>query len=204
MGELDSTTIAVGRGNDIQIVRRIRALNSLGILYGVFILHLGFYMAFDEYKVIGNRSILADPRDPGMRDRINHLVKKREAFRPFAPAVTAEAAHRYFEIAPEDVPLFAHMLFVARVRASERPRFPAVTHVDGSARVQTVAREESPRFWQLLDAFETLSGAPMLLNTSFNVRGQPIVCTPEDAIDTFLRAQLDALVIGDYLVVGSS
>jgi carbamoyltransferase len=155
-------------------------------------------------RALGNRSILADPRDPGMRDRINHLVKKRESFRPFAPAVTAEAAHQYFETAPEDVPLFAHMLFVARVRASERPRFPAVTHVDGSARHQTVARAERPRFWQLLDAFGTLSGAPMLLNTSFNVRGQPIVCTPEEAIDTFLRAQLDALVIGDYLVVGSS
>jgi carbamoyltransferase len=92
------------------------------------------------------------------------------------------------------------MLFVARVRAAERERFPAVTHVDGSARVQTVARDENPRFWQLLDTFGRRSGVPMLLNTSFNVRGQPIVCTPEEALDTFLSARLDALAMGSAVV----
>jgi carbamoyltransferase len=164
---------------------------------------VGWFQGAMEFgpRALGNRSILADPRDPEMRDRINTLVKKREAFRPFAPAVVAERAHEYFEIVPEDASLYAHMLFVARARATERARFPAVTHVDGSARVQTVAREENPRFWQLLHAFGDRTGVPMLLNTSFNVRGQPIVCTPEEAIDTFLQARLDALVMGNYVVV---
>jgi carbamoyltransferase len=164
---------------------------------------VGWFQGAMEFgpRALGNRSILADPRRPEMRDRINQLVKKREAFRPFAPAVTAERAPDYFEIAADEVKLFSHMLFVAQVRAAERTRFPAITHVDGSARVQTVAREENPRFWQLLQAFGDRSGVSMLLNTSFNVRGQPIVCTPEEAIDTFVDAQLDALVIGNYLAV---
>jgi carbamoyltransferase len=164
---------------------------------------VGWFQGAMEFgpRALGSRSILADPRHPEMRDLINRLVKKREAFRPFAPAVIAERAPEYFEIGPDDVKLFSHMLFVAPVRLAERARLPAVTHVDGSARVQTVAREENPRFWQLLHAFGERSGVPMLLNTSFNVRGQPIVCTPEEAIDTFLRAQLDALAIGNYVVV---
>jgi carbamoyltransferase len=167
---------------------------------------VGWFQGAMEFgpRALGNRSILADPRDPGMRDRINRLVKKREAFRPFAPAVTAEAAPQYFEIARNEVRLFSHMLFVAQVRAAEKPRFPAITHVDGSARVQTVVNEENPRFWQLLDTFGKRTGVPMLLNTSFNVRGQPIVCTPEEAVDTFLRAQLDVMAIGDYVVVRRS
>ncbi len=151
-------------------------------------------------RALGNRSILADPRDPMMRERINSLVKKREGFRPFAPVVTKEAAARIFEIAPGDEDTYAHMLYVTHVRAQYRERLPATTHVDGSARVQTVGEEQNPRLWQLLREFEKLSGLPVLLNTSFNVRGQPIVCNPREALDTFLFANLDLLVAGNLLV----
>jgi natural product biosynthesis luciferase-like monooxygenase protein len=151
-------------------------------------------------RALGSRSILADPRDPTMRDRINALVKKREAFRPFAPVVAQEAAAGIFEIKPGDEETYAHMLFVTHVRPDYRSKLPAITHVDGSARVQTVSEEQNPRLWKLLNEFGSLSGIPVLLNTSFNVRGQPIVCTPEEALDTFLKAKLDLLVLGDYLV----
>jgi carbamoyltransferase len=152
-------------------------------------------------RALGNRSILADPRDSDMRRRINHLVKKREEFRPFAPAVTAETAVQYFDIHLGEEPTYAHMLFVAQVRKPYQRQLPAITHVDGSARVQTVQRKDNPRFWGLLNAFGKVAGMPILLNTSFNVRGQPIVRTPEEAVDTCLAARLHALAIGNYLVV---
>jgi len=155
-------------------------------------------------RALGSRSILADPRDPAMRDKINALVKKREGFRPFAPVVTQEAASRIFEIPPGEEPAYAHMLYVTRVRPEFRDKLPATTHVDGSARVQTVAREQNPRLWQLLVEFEKLSGLPVLLNTSFNVRGQPIVCTPQEAVETFLAANLHVLVAGDLVVLPRS
>ncbi len=151
-------------------------------------------------RALGSRSILADPRDPGMRDRINRLVKKREGFRPFAPIVTREAARQYFDIAPGDEASFAHMLYVTPVLPVHRAKLPAITHVDGSARVQTVLEADNPRLWKLLKAFEGVSGRPILLNTSFNVKGEPIVCTPAEALNTFRNAQLDLLVMGDYLV----
>ncbi len=151
-------------------------------------------------RALGSRSILADPRHPGMRDRINGLVKKREGFRPFAPIVTSERADEYFEIATGEEETFAHMLYVTQVLSNYRQRLPAVTHVDGSARVQTVSREHSPRLWQLLKAFEQVTGLPILLNTSFNIKGEPIVCTPQEALNTFRNAHLDVLVLGDYLV----
>jgi|CXWL01.1.fsa_nt_gi carbamoyltransferase len=163
---------------------------------------IGWFQGRMEFgpRALGNRSILADPRDPTMRNRINRLVKKREEFRPFAPAVTAETATQYFDICAGEESTYAHMLLVAKVRKRYQEQLPAVTHIDGSARVQTVAQGDHPRFWQLLNAFGQISGVPILLNTSFNVRGQPIVRTPQEAIDTFLNAQLDALVIGDFLV----
>ncbi len=136
-----------------------------------------------------------------MRDRINSLVKKREGFRPFAPAVAMEDASRIFDIAQGDEATYAHMLYITHVRPEYRVKLPATTHIDGSARVQTVAKEHNPRLWQLLKEFEKLSGLPVLLNTSYNVRGQPIVCTPQEAVDTFLFAKLDVLVAGNYLVV---
>lgn len=151
-------------------------------------------------RALGNRSILADPRDAEMRSRINKLVKKREGFRPFAPAVTVEAASQFFEIDKGDESSYAYMLLVTQVRAAYREKLPAITHVDGSARVQAVSKEDNPRFWTLLNEFNRVSGIPVLLNTSFNVRGQPIVCNPTEAVETFLFANLDVLVMGNYLV----
>jgi len=163
---------------------------------------IGLFQGRMEYgpRALGNRSILADPRDPTMRDKINALVKKREAFRPFAPVVTKEAAPRYFDIPEGEEDAYAHMLLVTQVRAAFRDQLPAITHVDGSARAQTVSRENYPRLWALLRSFEEVTGLPILLNTSFNIKGQPIVCTPAEALDTFLFARLDLLILGNFLV----
>jgi len=151
-------------------------------------------------RALGNRSILGDPRDAKMRDHINELIKQREEFRPFAPAVPLESASEYFEIAEGKERYYPHMLFVAQTRPEHRNRLAAVTHVDGSARLQTVDEEENPRFWALLKQFEQITNLPVLLNTSFNLRGQPIVRDPVGALETFVVSNLDALVIGDYLV----
>jgi carbamoyltransferase len=152
-------------------------------------------------RALGNRSVLADPRSAEMRTKINALVKKREEFRPFAPAVLGHRAEKYFDLREKDAHIFAHMLFVADVRPEYRELLPAVTHVDGSARVQTVFASENPRFFALLEAFERQTGLPILLNTSFNVRGQPIVRTAGEAVATFLEAGLDALVMGQHFVI---
>lgn len=164
---------------------------------------VGWFQGRMEFgpRALGSRSILADPRNAGMRGRINQLVKKREEFRPFAPAVTAEGAAQFFELREGEESTHAYMLVVAPVRTAYREQLPAITHVDGSARIQTVAKEDHPRFWRLLNEFGKISGMPILLNTSFNVRGQPIVRTPAEAIDTFLAAQIDMLVIGNYVVL---
>jgi len=147
-------------------------------------------------RALGGRSILADPRDPAMRDHLNLHVKHRENFRPFAPSVVAEAARDWF-LGPEDSP---YMLLVQEVRPDKRALVPSITHVDGTARVQTVRREVKPRYHALLEAFGRRTGVPMLLNTSFNVRGEPIVCTPGDAIRCFLGTNIDHLVLGDLLL----
>ena len=167
---------------------------------------VGWFQGRMEYgpRALGNRSILADPRDPTMRDKINALVKKREGFRPFAPVVTKEAAAKYFEIQEGEEDTYAHMLLVTQVRSAFRDKLPAITHIDGSARVQTVSRENYPRLWALLRSFEELTGLPILLNTSFNVKGQPMICTPAEALDTFLFARLDLLVLEDFLVSSNS
>jgi carbamoyltransferase len=152
---------------------------------------IGWFNGAMEFgpRALGARSILADPRHPGMRDRINALVKKREAFRPFAPAVLEECARDYFELG-HAAPF---MVETCQVRSSLD--LPAVTHVDGSARPQTVSATTSPRFHALLRAFERRTGCPILLNTSFNQRGEPIVCTPMDALACFVRNDLDCLVL---------
>jgi len=152
-------------------------------------------------RALGNRSILADPRDPEMRNRLNQLIKKREGFRPFAPAVLAEKAAEFFEVKPGDTQLYEHMLCVTQVQKKYRDKLPAVTHVNGSARVQTVSKTENQKFWNLINEFGQITGIPVLVNTSFNVKGQPIVCTPKEAIETFLFAKLNVLVLGNYLVV---
>jgi carbamoyltransferase len=167
---------------------------------------LGWFQGRMEFgpRALGNRSILADPRPADMRTRVNMLIKKREGFRPFAPAVIAERASEYFQLEAGDEETFAHMLLVVPVRPAHRASLPAITHVDGTARVQTVTRSTNARFYEVLKAFEARSGVPILLNTSFNVKGQPIVCTPTEALDTFLAARLDALVIGDFIVTAGA
>jgi carbamoyltransferase len=166
-------------------------------------------------RALGNRSILGDPRNPDMQKRLNLKVKFREGFRPFAPSVLEEDVADHFEldrpspymllVAPvrheqqrpfppglQDAPLYDRLYF-------QRSHLPAVTHVDYSARIQTVSRSTNPRYWELLQAFKTLTGCGVLVNTSFNVRGEPIVCTPDDAYRCFMRTDLDFLVIGDYV-----
>ena len=145
-------------------------------------------------RALGNRSILADPRDVATRDRVNRL-KGREPWRPLAPSVLAERAGDFFELRGES----PFMLFAARVRPPARGRIPAVVHVDGTARPQTVRRNANPRLYELLQAFERRAGVPVLLNTSFNAAGEPIVCSPRDAIRSFLSMRLDVLVLGDHI-----
>ncbi len=147
-------------------------------------------------RALGNRSILADPRDPRMKDRVNARVKHRQGFRPFAPVVLREKAHEYFE-GDEESPF---MLLVKRVRPEAQSRIPAIVHVDGTARVQTLTEEQNPRLHALLRAFEERTGVAVLLNTSFNLRGQPIVEHPIDAVDCFLGTHLDALVLHDWIL----
>ena len=144
-------------------------------------------------RALGSRSILADPRDPTMRDRINSLVKKREAFRPFAPAVSAEQAHTWFDIEPgTELP---YMIMIVNVRERHRATLPAITHVNGTARVQTVSAKDNRDFHSLLKEVGKMTGREMVLNTSFNVKGQPIVNTPREAIDTFLGTGIEFLFL---------
>jgi carbamoyltransferase len=157
---------------------------------------LGWFHGRMEFgpRALGARSILADPRLAGMRERVNTMVKKRESFRPFAPAVLEHRSRDLFEL---DHPS-PFMLETCRV--TPRMDLPSVTHVDGSARVQTVTERVSPRFFRLLAAFERKTNCPVLLNTSFNMRGEPIVCTPDDALLCFMKSGMDALVLEDFVI----
>jgi carbamoyltransferase len=146
-------------------------------------------------RALGNRSILADPRRPDMREIINTKIKFREKFRPFAPSILEEALHAYFVDAVPD----PFMIQVYPVQPAKRAVIPAVTHVDGSGRLQTVNRQTNLRYWKLLKAFAALTGVPVLLNTSFN-ENEPIVHRPAEALDCFLRTRMDALVLGEYVV----
>ncbi len=147
-------------------------------------------------RALGRRSILANPCDPHAKQRLNERVKRREGFRPYAPAVLRSRAAEFFELL-DDSPF---MLLAARVREEKRALLPAVTHADGTARVQTVGRDTNPELWGLIEEFDKRSGVPMVVNTSFNLRGEPIVCTPRDAIDCFRRSEMDCLVLERCLV----
>ena len=149
-------------------------------------------------RALGHRSILADPGHPEMRDRINAMVKMREAFRPFAPAVTIEEVDRWFSVPPRTALPF--MILTVDVRPEYQPELPAITHVNGSARVQTVSADDNGDFHQLLRAVGQTTGREMVLNTSFNVKGQPIVNTPEEALDTFLGTGIEFLFLENRLV----
>jgi carbamoyltransferase len=179
---------------------------------------VGWFQGRMEYgpRALGNRSILGDPRDPEMQKKLNLKIKYREGFRPFAPSVLLEDAEHYFDL---DTPS-PYMLLVAPVQqercntpsdAAEetddifqrlyhlRSDIPAVTHIDYSARIQTVDRAINEKYWQLINAFKQKTGYGLLVNTSFNVRGEPIVCTPEDAYRCFMRTEMDWLVIGNHV-----
>jgi len=145
-------------------------------------------------RALGNRSIVCDPRRADMKDILNRKIKRRESFRPFAPSVLKEYVSEWFE-EDGDVPF---MMQVYQIRQEMRARVPAVTHVDGSGRLQTVYRETNPRYWRLIDEFRRISDVPMVLNTSFN-ENEPVVCLPIEALDCFLRTNMDVLVMGDWL-----
>jgi carbamoyltransferase len=161
---------------------------------------LGWYRGRMEFgpRALGHRSILADPGHPEMRDRINAMVKMREAFRPFAPAVSLEQVQDWFEV-PKGLEL-PYMIMTADVRPEHRAALPAITHVNGSARVQTINKKDNPEFHALVQAVGKVTGREMVLNTSFNVKGQPIVNTPREAIDTFLGTGIEFLFLENTLV----
>jgi len=158
---------------------------------------LGWFQGRAEWgpRALGNRSILADPRRSDMKDVLNARIKHREMFRPFAPSILAEATGEYFE---KSYPS-PFMTQAYSVRPEKRSAIPAPTHVDGTGRLQTVTQEANSRYWRLIHEFGNLTGVPVVLNTSFN-DNEPIVCTPEEAIDCFLRTKMDVLVLGNLLV----
>ena len=151
-------------------------------------------------RALGNRSILADPRKPEMKDIVNRKIKFREPFRPFAPSVLAEAVSGYFDLPAGSESPSRFMLVVPPVRAERRREIPAVTHVDGTGRLQRVEDSANPMYAELIRTFGKITGVPVLLNTSFNLRGEPIVNTPAEAHSTFQRSEMDALVLGHCLV----
>jgi carbamoyltransferase len=158
----------------------------------------GWFQGQSEFgpRALGHRSILADPRDAEMKDKLNKRVKHRQAFRPFAPIVLAERAHEIFD-GDQDSPF---MLMAKNVKPEWRDKIPAVVHVDGTARVQMVRPEHSERLHRLLKEFDALTGVPVLVNTSFNVKGEPIIETPQDALDCFLTTGIDYLAMHDLLI----
>jgi carbamoyltransferase len=151
-------------------------------------------------RALGNRSILADPRNSQMKDTLNSKVKFREEFRPFAPAVLWEYQQEYFDL---DIPS-PYMLMIADVVNVKRKVIPAVTHVDGTARLQTAIKELSPMFYQLIQEFYFITNVPIVINTSFNIKGEPIVETPNDAMNSFLKSGIDDLFIGNYHIMKKS
>jgi carbamoyltransferase len=179
---------------------------------------VGWFQGRMEFgpRALGNRSILGDARNPEMQKKLNLKIKYREGFRPFAPSVLEEDIADYFDLQSNS----PYMLIVAPVREDrqnplppgyhERPLYdrlyflrsdlPAITHIDYSARIQSVSRETNPRYWELINQFKQQTGYVVIVNTSFNVRGEPIVCTPDDAYRCFMRTEMDYLVIGNYLL----
>ena len=200
---LDQASISYEELDDDALCKRVAEL-----LVGQNV--IGWFQGRMEYgpRALGSRSILADPRNLAMQQHVNQSIKFRESFRPFAPAVLAEKSSEWFDLKNES----PYMLLTAQVNGAhidgdglERQQniespIAAVTHVDGSARVQTVRRQDHPLFYQLLQEFETRTGCPVLINTSFNVRGEPIVCTPQDAVNCFKNTRMDILIIGSFLV----
>jgi len=161
---------------------------------------LGWFQGRAEWgpRALGNRSIVADPRRPEMKEILNRRIKHREIFRPFAPSILAEASGEWFEKSHPS----PFMTMAYAVKPGKRDKIPAPTHVDGTGRLQTVTKTANPRYWKLIKEVERQTGVPVVLNTSFN-DNEPIVCKPQEAIDCFLRTQMDALVLGDFLITKS-
>ena len=168
---------------------------------------IGWYQGRFEWgpRALGHRSIIADPRNPDMKDIVNSKIKFREPYRPFAPSVLAESAEKYFELphATSHYPA-RYMLYVVPVKPEAQSTLPAITHVDGTGRLQTVFKDQSPRYYKLIERFGQATGVPVILNTSFNLRGEPIVTTPANAFNTFIKSEMDTLVLDNYLIEKSS
>jgi carbamoyltransferase len=187
--QLDSSNLAYETLTDAELTKRAAQDIADGLVVGWFQGRMEF-----GPRALGNRSIVVDPRRLDMRDILNGRIKKREPFRPFAPSILAERTADYFEQS-HPAPT---MLMVYQVRPERRSEIPAVTHVDGSGRLQTVTRQHNPRYYQLICDFNELSGIPVVLNTSFN-ENEPIVCTPRQAIDCFLKTRMDVLYLGNHV-----
>lgn len=159
---------------------------------------MGWFQGRMEWgpRALGNRSIVCDPRRADMKEILNAKIKRRESFRPFAPSILREEVPAWFEV-DDDVPF---MMQVYPIREEQRSKVPAVTHVDGTGRLQTVTRDSNPRYYRLIDAFRDITGVPIVLNTSFN-ENEPVVCKPDEALDCFLRTKMDVLVMGNWVIV---
>jgi carbamoyltransferase len=188
---LNKSSLAYRQLSPEELCRQVAALIHRGLIVGWFQDRMEF-----GPRALGCRSILANPCHPDMKDILNRRVKFREEFRPFAPAVIEEAADVFFDMSCPS----PFMLFAPRVKPAMAGRIPSVTHVDGTARVQTVSAANAPLFHRLISEFGKLSGVPIVINTSFNISGEPIVCTPADAVRCFLNTDIDALAIGPCLV----
>ena len=189
--ELDRLGCAIEKiEDDDELCRKVAEFIAQGKI-------IGWFQGRMEWgpRALGNRSILADPRKEKIKDILNNLIKKREWFRPFAPSILVEKVGEYFE---KDYP-DPFMLKVYPIKEDKRNIIPAVTHVDGTGRLQTVSKEENPLFWRLIREFEKITSVPVLVNTSFN-ENEPIVCKPQEAMDCFLRTKIDILVMGNYIV----
>ncbi|HVG21312.1 MAG TPA: carbamoyltransferase C-terminal domain-containing protein [Blastocatellia bacterium] len=188
--ELDASGLAYESYTDREVTRRAAQDIAGGAVVGWFQGRMEF-----GPRALGNRSIVADPRRPDMKEILNNRIKKREPFRPFAPSILEERVGDYFE-QTHPAPT---MLMVYQIRPERRAEVPAVTHVDGSGRLQTVSREMNSRYYQLISDFDELTGVPVVLNTSFN-ENEPIVCTPRQAIDCFLKTRMDVLYLNNHAV----
>ncbi len=180
--------------SDEELVRETARLIAEGKIVGWFQGRMEF-----GPRALGNRSIVVDPRRAEMKEILNRRIKHREPFRPFAPSILEERVSDYFD---QSYPS-PFMLMTYRVKPEKRREIPAPTHVDGTGRLQTVSREQNPRYWRLIKEFEKLAGVPVVLNTSFN-ENEPVVCKPEEAIDCFLRTKMDVLALGNFLICKSS
>jgi carbamoyltransferase len=191
---LDGAGLSYRRLGEPELMRQVAGDLAAGKI-------VGWFQGRSEIgpRALGNRSILADPRDAAIKDYINTRVKHREPFRPFAPAVLQERVAEFFEIDQSD----PFMTMAPRVRADKAHMIPAAVHVDGTARIQTVGRASNPRFYGVIVEFAALTGVPVLLNTSFNFQ-EPIVASPENAISCFMRTQMDVLVLGDFYIIDRS